>query len=147
MMISRSDPGSRYVYRIFSAEARKSSRRGWLWSPEEFWPGELESLGEFVSRVMKLGRGGRSADRLLPMLFCGECWRLPWSDRRKAESRWSDTLPFSPDGPSPALSSMYDDRLLAFSASGVSSMTDRCSRRTYRRHSWRCWDTSSLYVD
>jgi hypothetical protein len=55
MMISLSEPGSRYVYSIFSADARKSSRRGWVLSVEEFWPGELESPG--VSSKFRLGRG------------------------------------------------------------------------------------------
>jgi hypothetical protein len=55
MMISLSDPGSRYVYRIFSADARRSSLRGCVLSVDEFWPGELESPG--VSSKFRLGRG------------------------------------------------------------------------------------------
>jgi hypothetical protein len=62
MIISLSDPGRRYVYRIFSADARKSSLRGCELSTDDICPGELESPGVMA----KLARGGISWLWLLP---------------------------------------------------------------------------------
>jgi len=78
-MISRSEPGSRNVYKIFSALALISALA-------TVCAGESEFVGERL--VMKLALGGRSLSRYRspdarrleywePKLLCGECVARP----------------------------------------------------------------------
>lgn len=124
-MISRSAPGSRNVYRIFSADARMSWR-------ETVCAGELESVKSRPGlAVMGLGREP----------VCGDS-RSDCSSRKNADICASWFFSFSVaymEGPagrgsrSPMLSRIVEERFEAVaprSMSGVAMSTDRRSSRT-----------------